>query len=41
MLHLNLGLKVKWQKNFVYTPEGTVLSQSSWNFVRMLILIKI
>ena len=24
----------------MYSPEGTVLIQSAWNFVRMLILIK-
>ena len=35
-----LGHKVKFRKNHVYTSEGTVLMQSSWNFVRLFILIK-
>ena len=35
-----LGHKVNSYKNHVYTLEGIVLIKSSWNYVRMFILIK-
>ena len=36
-----LGHKVKSSLNHEYTHEGTVLIQSSWNFVRMIIWLKL
>ena len=39
MLVQKLGCRVKLWKNLVYTLEGTVLIHSSWNFVKMLIVI--
>ena len=39
MLGQKLGCWVKSQKNLVYTLEGTVLIQSSQNFIRMLTII--
>ena len=32
-----LGHQVKSQKNHVYSLEGTVFIQSSWNYIRMFI----
>ena len=39
MLGQKLGRYVKSKKNLVYTLKGTVLIQSSRNFVRLLIII--
>ena len=39
MLGQKLGRQVKSEKNLVFTLEGTVLIQSSRNFIRMLRII--